>query len=209
MSERVIFRRVNGRIIPIRRDTDKEAVAKLAGSVGISVAGAAVSSNFLKKSNQAFKKSAFQRGARRLGKVGTSTSKRITEQVVKSNKLARRGLFKSKSVLFASAIASSVLAGSASGEALGGRVNEETKDAFSTGVSVIAGLGTVALFGKRAKLRGFGKSIRESLKSGSFDEQVGVLFGKFRTEGQQKSIKAIKKIARTRRRKKGQLDFGF
>jgi len=201
----VVFRRIRGRIVPIRRkkgSEDLKAAAKF-GLVGATAFGSAsLASKQLKRSNIFFNKSALLRGTRTLSTPGSSTSRKLAASAGKAARFGGKSLGKAKLLTFGGALLSSIFAVSATGDILETRFSEGTKEAAQTAASIAAGLGTVALFGKKAGLRGFRSSIRESIKSGSTDEQIGVLFGRFAQGGRLKTRKLIEKMAATARRRK-------
>jgi len=195
----VIFRRIRGRIVPIRRkNEDAKAALKLGAAGIIGSLAASFSSKQLKQSTKIFNKAALIRGARKLSQPGSQTSRMLAKKAVLTSRKAAFKIGKSKFGIFGGALAASIFTTSAVGDFLKPRVSEETKEAFQTISSIGAALGTVALFGRKAKLRGFKSSLKASVISGSPDEQVGILFGKFSTTGRSKTARLIQKFIAAR-----------
>ena len=211
-KRKIIFRRIRGRIVPIRvKSEDLQGLSKFAGAGAVTLGSAFFAARSLKESNKLFNKSALIRGARRLGTPGSKTSIQLAKKASSAARLAAKRLAKSRFSIFGGALAASILASSAVGDILAPRVSEETKEVAQTIASIGSALTVAAVFGKVSKLRGFSSSLKASAVSGSPDEQLGILFGKFSREGREKTRRLIEKIGKTKDvfKKKFQLKLTF
>lgn len=201
----IVFRRIKGKIIPIKKKSKEDKLKpdpikgslKVATGTGLAIFGGKSAAKDLSKSFKSFKLSAENRAISKLAHKGSATSSKFIKRSA-IFKLAGRKLATKSRTKFGLALGlSGIVIGSGTSDFF--RKDQELADEASGTIGTVVSAGVVGLAAKRFKL-----------KAKSIDE----LFGAFKSRGRFLSKSKIEKIAKTKfdpnRPKKGrQLRFDF
>lgn len=199
----IVFRRIHGRIVPIKKKKDSmksepgKGAAKIATGSVTGIIGAKLASKDLKKSFSFFRSSSQLRGAAQLSERGSKTYSKLIKKAAKKKLLGikARNLSRSKFGL-ALGISTAVIS---SGVADFFSKESDLRDEVSGAVGTAAGVAIVSASARKFGIRARG---------------LGELFAGFSIKGRSLSKRKIQDIAKTkfdpsRTRKSRQLDFGF
>lgn len=182
----IVFRRIRGRIIPIKKKKDSNAADPVKGSAKIvtgSVIGAIgskSSAKSLRESFNLFKNAAEMRGASRLAAKGSETANKFIRLAAKSklSGIKARNISKTKFGL-AVAVSSGIIS---SGVSDFFKKDSDVRDEVSGAVGTAASVAVVALTAKKFKIKA---------------SNLSELFTGFSKRGSMLSMKKINKIAKT------------
>lgn len=193
MSKRkdVIFVRINGRVVPIKRREAAIGAAEVGAAGAVSYGSGRAAAKLLKKSNEFYRSSALQRG---FSKAGTSSVHAGLRTAAAKNFIrGRKFAFRSKWTLLGGAALSGLLAGAAA-DRVAPKADPEKKALFATAAPILAGL----VFNKSTKLA------RIALRA-PFRESVKGAFAAYSKRGQEKTRRLANFLAK--RPKQMKLDF--
>jgi hypothetical protein len=195
----LVFRRINGRIIPIKRKDlsvtkdQKKGIAITAGGGAVAMASGFAAAKIVRKATFSFRRSASLRGASLLAMKGSAKRASLITASAAAKVIGKRLSNKGFGLLL---IGSSLGAGIASygvSKALGDNVSKERKIAAAGTIgSIVAGLG-IASFGKIAKM----SSLSRFMKVTNPKQTVGDAFDMYSREGAKKTMHTIKKFGQS------------
>ena len=196
MSEqRIAFRRIRGRIVPIRlTDKDLKGAAQITGSAALVGAAAVVSARLLRKSRKFFKNSAQIRGLGFNDPVTKEILGSKTRRVSKSRKIASRATIRgkifssrAKFIIGAASTVGAFLAASGVDKIADKRVSKEFQQTAETAIGIAIPLVGVAIFNKLSGIKSFRKTITGALRAGSGEFEVAKAFTAFASKGRRQT----------------------
>lgn len=193
----LVFRRINGRIIPIKRKDlslsgdHKKGVAITAGGGAVAIASGFAAAKIVRKATFSYRRSASLRGASLLAMKGSAKrSSLITAAAaakVVGKKLSNRGF----GLLLAGTTIGAGLASYGVSKALGNKSSKERKVAIGgTVASVVAGLG-IASFGRMTKMSALSRFVKVTNPK----QTINKAFDIYSKEGAKKTLHTIKKFS--------------
>lgn len=196
MNNDLVFRRINGRIIPIKKSSlkikkdDYKGASQIGAGAAISAASGIYAAKAIRKANFFFGRSANLRGISTLASKGSVTRTNLIRQSAVS-KIAAKGF--ARKGFGALLIGTTVAAGLASigtARILNKRTSEDKKiGAVGIAGSVVSGIG-FAYFGKKVKLG----QIAKLVKVANPKKTVSEAFSIYSSQGMKRSFNTIKKF---------------
>jgi hypothetical protein len=200
MNNDLVFRRINGRIIPIKRSslkikkTDIEGAGAAVGGTAVSIASGVYAAKAIRKANFFFGRSASLRGASHLAGIGSATRSGLIRGAsvakIAAKTLTRRGF----GALLLGTTAGGIAASWGTANLLKNRMSDEKKLAVAgTVASIASGIGFAA-FGRMTKIGTLAKLVKVTNPKSTVSDAFSI----YSREGAKKTMNTIKKYKATR-----------
>lgn len=193
----LVFRRINGRIIPIKRSSlkikkdDYKGASQIGAGAAISAASGIYAAKAIRKANFFYGRSANLRGASKLAQAGSRIRSSLIKQSAISKLAGKAFAKKGFGALLAGTTLAAGLATVGTSKLLKNRTSDEKKLATAGLVgSVASGVG-FAMFGRRTKI----SSLAKLIKVANPKATVSSAFSMYSSQGAKKTMNTIRKFS--------------